>query len=314
MTGYTFPLARYEFNIRVTRAFEQQDYAGSMLRGLFGHALKNICCVTRQSQCRQCERYRQCLYTTIFETPPPEEGHRLQNFSQIPSPYVIEPPKWGKRTYKKNDIFSFNMILTGQALHNLPLVIFTWQEALKQGIAKQKGSGIVESVYLCQTSDNKQCIFNEAQEELLEHDPLLALPEFKLVDKLALNFISPLRIQKQGKILNETNLSVKALLIPLAKRLSLVNEFHNNIQLLDNFRDVSQWTEQVSMIEELSWLDWSRYSNRQHQKMKLGGLIGTITLAGNLSPFYPLLYLGQWLHIGKNTSFGLGRYELEFIS
>jgi hypothetical protein len=31
--------------------------------------------------------------------------------------------------------------------------------------------------------------------------------------------------------------------------------------------------------------------------------------AGDLAPFAKLLYLGQWLHLGKNTTFGMGRYE-----
>jgi len=313
MTDYHIPLARYEFNIRITRAFEQQDYAGSMLRGLFGHALRKIACVTGQNQCKTCERYRQCIYTEIFETPPPEQGHRLQKFSQIPAPYVIEPPKWGRRTFQCNDIFSFNMVLTGKALENLPLIIFTWQEALKQGIAKEKGAGVIDRVYFCPAEDKKQIIFSERDEKLKAHDPLLALPKFKEVRQMNLTFISPLRLQRKGHLLSEKDISARSLLIPLSKRLNLVNEFHNNIQLLDNFQELSQWAEETQLTEYLHWIDWSRYSNRQRQKMKLGGLLGSITLKGNLSPFFPLLYLGQWLHIGKNTSFGLGHYQLNII-
>ena len=37
---------------------------------------------------------------------------------------------------------------------------------------------------------------------------------------------------------------------------------------------------------------------------------GRWTLRGNLAPFLPALHLGQWLHIGKETVFGLGRYAL----
>ena len=39
-------------------------------------------------------------------------------------------------------------------------------------------------------------------------------------------------------------------------------------------------------------------------------LLGTAELRGNLAPFAGLLHLGQWLHVGKNASFGLGGYRL----
>jgi hypothetical protein len=44
--------------------------------------------------------------------------------------------------------------------------------------------------------------------------------------------------------------------------------------------------------------------------MALGGAVGTWHLEGELAPFIPLLHLGQWLHVGKNATFGLGRYTL----
>ena len=44
--------------------------------------------------------------------------------------------------------------------------------------------------------------------------------------------------------------------------------------------------------------------------MKMGGLIGKISFKGNLEEFMPLIQLGEFIHAGKGTSFGLGRYEL----
>jgi CRISPR/Cas system endoribonuclease Cas6 (RAMP superfamily) len=45
--------------------------------------------------------------------------------------------------------------------------------------------------------------------------------------------------------------------------------------------------------------------------MQLGGLLGRLTLSGDrLSDLWPLLWLGQHTHLGKGTSFGLGRYRL----
>jgi len=44
--------------------------------------------------------------------------------------------------------------------------------------------------------------------------------------------------------------------------------------------------------------------------MALGDVVGEWSLCGELGPFLPFLHLGQWLHVGKNATFGLGRYAL----
>jgi CRISPR/Cas system endoribonuclease Cas6 (RAMP superfamily) len=44
--------------------------------------------------------------------------------------------------------------------------------------------------------------------------------------------------------------------------------------------------------------------------MKFGGLIGSITYEGKFDKFLPLLKLGEFIHIGKNTTFGLGKYKI----
>ncbi len=39
----------------------------------------------------------------------------------------------------------------------------------------------------------------------------------------------------------------------------------------------------------------------------LRGVVGTWKLGGDLAPF---LHLGQWLHVGKEATSGLGGYSL----
>ncbi|RLC18770.1 MAG: hypothetical protein DRI57_07960 [Deltaproteobacteria bacterium] len=65
-----------------------------------------------------------------------------------------------------------------------------------------------------------------------------------------------------------------------------------------------------TVSSDLRWEHAIRYSNRQKRSMPFGGLIGEVTFAGDLAPFWPFILLGEWMHVGKKTSFGLGQYEL----
>ncbi|NIA10440.1 MAG: CRISPR system precrRNA processing endoribonuclease RAMP protein Cas6, partial [Nitrospiraceae bacterium] len=60
----------------------------------------------------------------------------------------------------------------------------------------------------------------------------------------------------------------------------------------------------------LYWHDWERWSNRQGTRMKLGGFMGEVTYKGDLRPFWPYIRLGEYVHVGKGSSFGLGRYRI----
>jgi CRISPR/Cas system endoribonuclease Cas6 (RAMP superfamily) len=44
--------------------------------------------------------------------------------------------------------------------------------------------------------------------------------------------------------------------------------------------------------------------------MRFDGVLGQITLSGDLQPFLATLQAGQWLHIGNKTTFGMGRYQI----
>ena len=57
-------------------------------------------------------------------------------------------------------------------------------------------------------------------------------------------------------------------------------------------------------------MDWERYSTRQEERMKLGGIVGKISFTGSLGKFLPYLLIAQHIHVGKETTFGLGKVKV----
>ena len=97
------------------------------------------------------------------------------------------------------------------------------------------------------------------------------------------------------------------------RRASLLFEMHAGLPgFVSNPTALAQQGEALEDERDLRWYDWQRYSSRQRQEMALGGVIGEWRLRGDLSALSPWLWLGQWLHAGKNATMGLGRYEVEF--
>jgi CRISPR-associated endoribonuclease Cas6 len=52
------------------------------------------------------------------------------------------------------------------------------------------------------------------------------------------------------------------------------------------------------------------YSNRQKRSTPIGGLVGTATFQGDLTPFLDLLVIGELIHVGKNAVKGGGWYKI----
>lgn len=303
------PLARYRLEFTVETPLHLPVYAGSTLRGAFGGALRASSCMTKQKTCDGCPLLATCPYAIVFETRPPAEGHALQKFSQVPHPYVIEPPQWGERDYMPGEPLAFHIVLAGRALDQLALIVWAFVRAFQRGIGRGDGTARLARVVHVGTVDTP--ILEGPDGSLHEHDTAVPpAPTFD-GDRLTLHLEPPLRLQRNGRPIDGRDLTARDLLVALIRRTALIHEFHGPGPLALDFSGLAARAEGIGSEKSLTWRDWTRYSSRQDKKMALGGVVGTWTLTGDLAPFLPFLHLGQWLHVGKEATFGLGEYRLE---
>ncbi len=302
------PLARYRFHLRATTPLNLPEWPGSVLRGAFGHALRKLACMTRQKDCQGCPLHGTCPYPAIFAPPP--VAHQLQHFSQPPAPYVIEPAGWGARRLAAGESYCFDMVLVGRALRELPLIAITWRHALQGGVGPGDGRAELTAIGQIAVDGAEHTVYTPESGSFREHDTAGPRPPAAAADSITLDLLSPLRLQENGRALPPNRLTAEVLLMASVRRASLMAEFHGAGAPGWNFSALKMAAAAVDSEKQLKWQEWTRRSSRQQKIMQLGGVVGRWTLRGNLAPFLPALNLGQWLHVGKETVFGLGRYAL----
>ncbi len=311
-------VARYRFSYRMLDSLNLPPYAGSLLRGQLGAMLKRESCLTMKSTCESCPLRASCPFPAVFEAPAPAE-HKLQNFSHIPNPYVIEPPNIGTGKLLPQDRLSFNIVLIGRALNHLPLIARAMTRALEEGIGKSRAQGVLTHIEVENKSSGSWVKIWEAGMSAMAHHPEhqeytqesandLAISS---EEEIRLHFITPVRLQSQGHPVRVDQLTPRKLIADLIRRTTLLAEFHDSRSEIDtNIQDILHVASTLKQRKSLQWYDWTRYSSRQKQEMKLGGAIGEWAMRGNLASLLPWLKLGQWLHVGKNATLGLGRYHM----
>jgi CRISPR-associated endoribonuclease Cas6 len=300
---------RFRFQLKVKNELSLPSYKGSTLRGGFGIAFRRINCVNRKvDNCHACTLKNKCVYAYVFETSPHENSQKLKNLREIPRPFVIEPPQETKRFYHQGELLEFNLVLIGKAIDYLPYFIYTFRELGQKGIGKGRGKYELYRVYDSSSKSIYDCesdtIRNISSKGIFEK-----MDSFEHNGSLSLSFITPTRIKFEKDLVVKPEFHI--LLRSLLHRLSALSYFHCGMELKVDYEELIYEASRVKTKDSnLKWVDWERYSSRQDSRMKLGGFVGDITYNGEIKSFLPLLLLGQATHIGKSTTFGLGKYEI----
>ena len=301
-------VATYTFQCRfVTQAF-LPEFKGSTIRGAFGHALKRISCALRRQDCGSCLLFETCAYAFLFEVKKalPFEAKRLR-VAQRPHPYVIVPPNENQRVYSPGDTFSFDLILFGHASNYLPHIVYAVKDMGQNGLGskiKSKGSFEIENVLQDGApvySDNKLKTDRPLRDLALE--PFSDFRE----DALTLTCLTPLRLKFTNAL--QDSLPFHIVIRAALRRLSSLEEVYGDGEPdLDYKGIIARAKEIESLTSDCKWVEIARYSNRQKSSMFFGGLLGQNMYKGKgLGEFLSILKYCETTHLGKQTSFGLGK-------
>jgi hypothetical protein len=228
---------------------------------------------------------------------------------------VIEPPLDPKTRYGSGEKFSFNLLLLGASNDYLPYFVYAFERMGKRGIGKAVNGR--RPRFLLETIEaGGMAVFSSEEGVLRQGDFATELGKEQLmrlgnedVRQIAVDFITPLRLKHRNSLTAELpfHVLIRAALRRIA---SLFERFGDGEPALDYRGLVARAYNVATIDSSLHWLDWKRYSNRQEQSMLMGGMTGRVVYSGDIAEFVPLLRFCEQVHLGKQTTFGLGKFRL----
>lgn len=297
-----FKFSILSFSLKGEEKFRLPVFWGTTVRGGFGYSFKKTVCFSKQKiDCQTCILEEKCPYSLIFEGRVKKEKWKIK---ETPKPFVIEIPF----PFKSSENLNFNLILIGNATDFFPYFFLAFSNLGEMGIGKRRVKYEIEKIE--QIYYERKMIYHQGNKYIEKIEPYpLKLDENWEGKEITLNFQTPLRIKYGGRYI--AVLEFQYLIKSLIRRIKMLSYFWCDIEEFPDFTSLIEESEKVKIKKcELKWVDFERYSTRQNQKMKLGGIIGKIEYSGEIKKFFPLLKLGQYIHIGKNTTFGFGKYQI----
>jgi hypothetical protein len=338
----------YRITLVALEPVELSDFSAATLRGAFGWSFKRMVCYQPQvTTCEGCLLRGQCPYPRVFEPAPPP-GTIYAEQERAVAPYVLRRPageaNQGQRLYQTGEAIVFEVVLLGWANGLLPYFAVALQQLEASGVGRGRGRVAVAAIDLLppqpppslpqggrtvispvgsQPSPQAgggtppgaggviRLFHAQAPEAIQSHGGWPAgawIGDRPAPGQVTVHFQSPTRLQSEGRVQGEPDFHV--LYRALLRRTSALCTVHTEQMWETDFAGLAEAARGVRTVAASMKLERrQRHSDRQGE-MEFWGAEGIMVYAGDLTPFWPLLQLGQVIHVGKNCTFGLGQYQV----
>ncbi len=327
------PIARLRFDLTALDETDVPTYKGDMLRMALLWWLSEYWCVQPQ-RCRNgCEQPHACLFGQLIEprmNPAwPLPMQRLIGDTPPPA-YALWDDQDRRRLYPVGAPWHFELTLAGDlALHQIPAIVAAAQQGADRGMGRIRLRSRLQQVTALLPAGEQLLAAEQPSASgttLTWKNLRLADIEFDLaggerlvatlsgpVRAISLRFLSPVKIKEQGRWVEQPEFG--ALMRALVRRLRILSLVHGAGEWPhEAYGPLLDLADTVRLEhDETRRMGFSRYSQRSGEQ-DVEGFVGQAWYGGSdLRPLLPVLWLGQWLHIGKAYVVGSGRYELALM-
>lgn len=279
----------------------------SAIRGGMGEMLLSMNCV-RDRKCEVCDFESECIVQRTFYSKFEKTPEFVTAGGSIG--YILECEDY-REYFKQGETLDFNLILFGKTIvnfHEFIHAIQTLGEYTGIGahqarfritkIRNLEGQPIMKNGVM----DMDKFVIHSLYDYIIfrKYELTIRHVENKIV------FHTPLTLKRNNEYLQE--FQMEAIIKAVRRRIYMLDSY-------EGIEDSSICVDESDEIPEILYQEChligvSRYSARNKQKMILRGIKGYLLLPEISNDLMELLLAGELIHIGKNTSFGFGRYHL----
>jgi hypothetical protein len=263
-----------------------------MLKRQFPEWLRMVCCDTPGLDCRACDTAPKCAYARLFVPVLTDEVMGINFIDDAAMPFTIKPG------VPEGAGISFDVVLAGEAMVHLPAVVETFRQMGTSGYGRERVMFRITSVTALDAGMTPRSEGVQAE----NMKKITGLPPLQLaaltgevsvatMKSATLNFVTPPMLT-QGR--DGFRPPFDILIRRLRDRVRVVGLLHCGGEPDMNLKGLAVKSDDVRI---------SGFGPKETQTK--------VTYSGIMRDFFPLLRLGQYLHVGSFCAFGQGRYEIE---
>jgi len=291
----------FRFSYIASDAIVIPAFPGGMLHGAFGNALYKL----NQNQDIEASESNS-VYKKLFKNEQIINSGSIRNLSNPPAPYVFRYSNQYALNIPPLHQFHIDLLLIGSALEYAKEILMAMQSLGEYGFSQKKAK--LYSIEQKTESALTHLIQTPAD---IKASLMPTIPP-QVPKKIRVMFLSP--YLANGR-LAKTDFDISLWLMGIIRRISLLqNSYSDTVKNNENKIDFSYLKALTQKITVHS-AQLYYYQTHQTKHNYTSGLLGTFDISLTaIEALWPWLYIGQWLHGGKKTSYGFGRYKLITIN
>ena len=292
---------KLHFHLRMIEDTTLPKHKVSALRGGMGEMLLQSNCI-RDRKCETCDFASECIVRRMMYSQMEIQPEFMKRGDSVG--YVLECENYEEH-FAAGEELVFQLILFGRNIVYFNQYLQALACLGMQGLGKYRSRYVIECV-----TNTQRAIVVEGDRVYKRNYVVQTVEEYVRYrmrsgqEEDTIVFHSPTAIRYGGQMMDQ--IDAGAVMASVARR----------IYILDCFEGIAAGRAEivghipVIRSQKCRKVSVERYSSTHDTKIRLTGICGSAVIDIPDEMARSLLYAGELIHIGKNTSFGFGRYSL----
>lgn len=303
-------VARLRFELRPRSSVSlPPSRCGEVLYGAFGTVLRRTACASDCPGTATCPRKRECVYALLLEPAMPL-GPRFGE-SGARKAFLFRSPLDGNGEFTPHRPLIFELRLFGAAIERWGIFVDVFRRLSRTGLA-DRAADLVSVLSLDWKGTSARILFDQgsptdAEPMVLDFRPMI--DEARRGTRARIDFLTPALLKDRRSRSRIPELA--ALVRRLRDRISLLSLLWEQKEWQADYKTIGEIAEHA-MTEKFEggWSVHERHSTRTRRDMPVEGFRGSVFYDSVDPALWPLLRIGQEIHVGQHAVWGNGRYRL----